>query len=386
MTRPVEIPLHDDGFGADNSSPRQPDPPTMPRPRDRASAHGLLPLMEARPWADGKTVTYRYHPIGGKPINLGTDKQAALRQVLDMTGQRDIWGTLRWVWEQYTDETQAAKRATRWTKLADGTRADYRTAWRQIDAVLGDMPISAITPPMVAKYVHIERASSPRRADIEKSLLSRLFGHGIKLGVCTVNACIGVEPHGSEPRTEAPPEPVLAAFLAWLGQQTPQRRVIGLAAEYASLAGSRKIEFLDLAWPQIDETAGVVRTKRAKQRGKKRGEVIELVTITPKLQDLIDRLKALRQARGVDGLYVFPTRDGGAYSARGFKTAWQRAVIDAIEAKVIDVEQRFTFHDLRAYYVTLHKAERGSLPDLHANPATTARVYDRTKSATRRAL
>lgn len=61
-------------------------------------------------------------------------------------------------------------------------------------------------------------------------------------------------------------------------------------------------------------------------------------------------------------------------------------MIDAIAAKVIDVEQRFTFHDLRAYYVTLHKAERGSLPDLHANPATTARVYDRTKSATRRAL
>lgn len=131
MARAAEIPLHDDGARADNPSSRQPDDLTMPRPRDRASAHGLLPLMEARPWKDGKTVTYRYHPIGGKPIRLGTDKHAALRQVLDMTGQRDIWGTLRWVWEQYTDETQAAKRATRWTKLADGTRADYRKAKRR---------------------------------------------------------------------------------------------------------------------------------------------------------------------------------------------------------------------------------------------------------------
>ncbi|WP_256703129.1 hypothetical protein [Burkholderia ubonensis] len=41
---------------------------------------------------------------------------------------------------------------------------------------------------------------------------------------------------------------------------------------------------------------------------------------------------------------------------------------------------------LRAYYVTRHKAERGALPDLHANPATTARVYDRTKIVRRRGM
>lgn len=45
----------------------------MNRPRDRASAVGLLPRMEARPWRDGKTVTYRYHPVGAAPINLGTN-------------------------------------------------------------------------------------------------------------------------------------------------------------------------------------------------------------------------------------------------------------------------------------------------------------------------
>ena len=34
--------------------------------KDRESAKGLLPLMEARPWADGKTFTYRYHQIGAR--------------------------------------------------------------------------------------------------------------------------------------------------------------------------------------------------------------------------------------------------------------------------------------------------------------------------------
>lgn len=58
----------------------------MTRPRDRASAAGLLPRMEARPWRDGKTTTYRYHVADGKPINLGTDRAEALRRVLELLG------------------------------------------------------------------------------------------------------------------------------------------------------------------------------------------------------------------------------------------------------------------------------------------------------------
>lgn len=356
---------------------------------------GLLSRMEARVWSNGKTITYRYRPMTGAPINLGTDKMAAMRKVLDMLGTREGIGTLAWVWEKYQE-------SQRWLKLSEGTRADYHTAWRQIDAVLGAMQISAIDSTIVARYVHIERAGSPRRADIEKSLLSRLFGHGIKLGVCTVNATIGVEPHGSEARTEAPNPELLAKFLSWIARQSPQRRIIGMGAEYASLAGNRKAEFLDLCWTQIARPAadkrreilaglspdplGQIRVKRAKQRGKKRGEVIEVIEITPLLNSLLDRLEALRDARGVECLYVFPTRDNMAYSARGFKTLWQRCVLAAIADKVITTEDRFTFHDLRAYYATMHKAETGALPDLHKNPETTARVYDRNKEVRRRSL
>jgi len=175
---------------------------------------------------------------------------------------------------------------------------------------------------------------------------------------------------------------VLGAFLGWIAKQTPQRRIIGLAAEYMSLSGSRRVEFLDLSWPQVDRTAGVVRTKRAKQRGKKRGEVIEHVAITPRLGDLLDRLQALNR----DCLYLFPTRHNNAYTARGFKTLWQRCFADAIEAGVIAKGDRFTFHDLRAYYTTEHKLERGTLPDLHKNPATTSAIYDRSKVVKRSAL
>jgi integrase len=351
----------------------------MGRPRDRASTVGLLPRMEARPHRDGVTVTYRYHPVGRKPINLGTDRGAALRQVLDLNGQTDGHGTLRWVWEDFK------ARSPKWAKLTDGTRADYELAWKQIDKVLGGDPIAAIQSPHIARYVHIERADAPRRANIEKSLLSRLFGHGIKMGACTVNATIGVEPHDSEARTEAPDVAVLAQFIEWVGRQTPQRRVIGLAAEYASIAGNRKVEFLPLTWRQVDRAAGVIRTIRAKQRGKKREQVVEVIAITPRLAEVLDRIAAIR-TNDLDTAPVFPTQDGNPYSARGFKTLWQRIVVAAIDAGVLTKETRFTFHDLRAYYATQHKAERGVLPDLHKNRDTTARVYDRTREVKRSAL
>lgn len=322
--------------------------------RDRESAKGLLPLMEARPWVDGKTITYRYHPHGGKPINLGTDRISAIRRVLDLVGNNMDHGTLRWVWEKYSSPENPAPR---WKKLVDSTKADYRQAWREIEKTFGNMQIDKIDSTMVARYVHVERAGAPKRANTEKALLSNLFGHGIKLGVCRVNSTIGVEPHQLEARTEAPNEVVLANYLTWLTQQTPQRQIVGMAAEYASLAGNRKCEFLQLTWPQVDRSAGLIRTIRAKQRGKKREQIVEVVRISSALDALLTRLEAVRK---LDCLYVFPTRDNNQYSDRGFKTLWQRCVLQAIEENILTTESRFTFHDLRAFYATKHKEVTGS--------------------------
>ncbi|MFZ5566023.1 MAG: site-specific integrase [Pseudomonadota bacterium] len=347
----------------------------MGRKRERESAAGLLPRMEAIP---GKRATlYRYHPMGGKPINLGHDRLQACRKVLDLLGQAPDTGRLRWVWESY-------QQSRRFLRLAPDTQADYQQCWRAIDPVLGDMQISDITAPIVARYVRIERASAPVRANREKALLSNLFAHGIDLGVCTQNPAKHVRPNEEEPRTEAPDPALLAKFLDWVAQQTPQRRIIGLAAEYASLAGNRKVEFLPLTWPQVDRKAGEIRTIRAKQRGKKREQIVEVVSISPAMENLLERLESIRPGR--DCLVIFPTRDGNAYTDRGFKTLWQRIMLAAIEAKVVPASARFTFHDLRAYYSTQHKAIKGKLPDLHNNPETTARVYDRSKIVRRDAV
>jgi integrase len=179
-----------------------------------------------------------------------------------------------------------------------------------------------------------------------------------------------------------PQTAVLRAFVARLDQQTPQRKVLGLAAQFAALAGSRQVEFLDLSWMQVDRAAGMVRMKRAKQRGKKRGEVIEAVRITPRLAALLDAVAALNR----DCLYLFPDRDNNAYSSHAFKTLWCRCVNAAIRAGVMRASDRFNFHALRRYYTTMHKDEYGKLPDLHADAAVTARGYDGTRVVRRDAL
>ena len=58
-------------------------------------------------------------------------------------------------------------------------------------------------------------------------------------------------------------------------------------------------------WPQVDRKAGVIRTIRAKQRGRKREQIVEVVNISPALESLLDRLQAIRKQ---DFSFVFPSR------------------------------------------------------------------------------
>lgn len=81
---------------------------------------------------------------------------------------------------------------------------------------------------------------------------------------------------------------------------------------------------------------------------------------------------------------VFPNRQGNPYTDGGFAAMWGKLMREAVAAGV--VMRRFAFHDLRAHYTTEHKARTGALPDLHASPTTTARVYERSRQARRSAL
>lgn len=350
----------------------------MSRRRERASAQGLLPLMEARPWKDGETVTYRYHPLGGKPINLGTDRQAAMLEVLRMNGQAPDSGSITELWRLF-------QRGADWKALKPATQADYTQCSVELLRVFGAMRPGDLKAQHIRQYLRVERAAAPVRANRETALLSNLLNLAIDRGDVDTNVCRQVRRNKERPRSMAPDGEALHRLIGWARARGGQAAVLAGMAEFAALSGNRRAEFRPLRWPQW--TAETVRLQRAKQRDDD-APVFEVVANSPALLELRERMLAVSGADPVGP--VFPAARGGAYNERAFKTAWARLIAAALEDEagppVLLAGQRFTFHDLRAHYVTEHKRRTGALPDLHRNTATTARVYDRAREVKRRAL
>lgn len=343
----------------------------MTRPRDRQSATGLLPRMEARPRKDGKT-TYRFHPIDGKPITLGTDKEAAIRQVLDLNSRAPDQGTFGQLWRLY--EASPA-----FQRLAETTKTGYRESWEQLRKVFEHGIVTATRPADVARYLRVERADAPVRANREVAVLSNMFNLAVERGDIDRNPCREVRRNPENPRTRLVEDAELEKFVAWALQQGKSAVVLVSMAQFAALTGNRRAEFLKLHWPQVDEH--IIRLQRAKQRGGKTKR--ELVGISTALQAVLDRVKATEGYNPMGPVFRAP-KTNNAYSEPGFKTMWNRLMAKALDKKA--VEERFTFHDLRAHYTTYFKLKFGELPELHANPATTAATYERSKQVHRRSL
>ena len=338
--------------------------------RNRRSALGLLPRMEVRPRKDGLT-TYRYQTVDGKAINLGTDKIAAIRKVLDMLGRAPDEGTVKNLWRLF-QETPG------WKLLKDDTRKDYTQCSKPLLSVFGEMPAAQIKPSDIARYLRIERVDAPVRANRESSLLSNLFNVAIERGELDVNPCKQVRRNREMPRRVEPEADQIQSLVKFAYEKGGQWPVIVMAAEFASLAGPRQIEFLSITWLFISQTE--IRIKRAKQRHGA-PEIVDKVEVSPSMAELLERLRLTRKN---DCQAVFANRHGNPYTRSGFKGMWGKLMKAATADKAIT--QHFTFHDLRAFYATQHKERTGIQANLHKNPATTARIYERSTDAKRRAL
>jgi integrase len=327
--------------------------------------------MEAVPRKGG--FTYRYHPIGGKPIGLGRDREAAIRAVLDMNNNNTDRGTIAELWRLYSDPKSQS-----WPALSAATRDDYTQSSRQLLPIFGSMAPAHIKPAHIARYLRVERGASPVRANREFALLSNLLNLAVERGELEANPAKQVRRNKERPRKQAPEANLLAGFLEWAWAQKGQSQILAGMAEFASITGNRGAEFRLLTWPQVG--GAELRIMRAKQHGG--NEVVEVIPVSPALADLLARMRAL--AKDTRHGFVFTTKTGGPYTAQNFKLGFARLKTAAKTAGKL--EKNFTLHDLRSYYVTQYKAKFGSLPDIHADPATTARVYDSSKVVNRKTL
>ena len=189
--------------------------------------------MEARPWKDGATVTYRYLTISGQWMNLGTDKQAALRNVLDLNGDNSDRGSISELWCIYQESHE-------WADLSSASQVDYRQCWKQLEKRFATAPASAITPSVMARYLRKERASAPVRANRESALMSNLMNVAVERGDILANPCKQVRRNKERPRPEEPTADTLIALLEWAQKRPGQAQTLAGAAEFAALTGKRQ--------------------------------------------------------------------------------------------------------------------------------------------------
>ena len=144
--------------------------------------------------------------------------------------------------------------------------------------VFGDADPAIITPAMCARYLRVERHAAPVRANREMALMSNLMNIAIERGDILANPCKQTRRNKERPRKEAPTPDALITFLAWARAKGGQAQILAGMAEFAALAGNRRVEFLELHWTQVSDAE--IRLIRGKQRDGK--QIVEVVSIKPR--------------------------------------------------------------------------------------------------------
>lgn len=347
----------------------------------------LPPRVEARQKKDG-TFTFRFKHWDGYHIPLGNDLEEARRKGHSLNAGQPLVGSLTALADEY-------EKSIWYKRLAVSTKVDYENCRKQVLNIFGSMRPDDITPQHIARYMRIERASAPIRANREiRGYLSSVYEYGIEIGAAQSNPCRMVRRNPEKPRTRKVETNEITGIHEVAKEIGPSAQLLALAAKFCALAGRRREDVLRLPLPKPDDEIIVIQPQKIKHdeatvtieipitAGLR--EVIEQVRGVHRLREqLFDEREAKRTAQGrigkerrpVRSLFMFCNQQGQPYSDAGFKAMWNRLQIRWEEKG----NNRFTFHDLRAYYVTEAKARGWQVKDTtgHKDESTANRVYDR---------
>lgn len=214
-------------------------------------------------------------------------------------------------------------------KLKPNTMLQYEAAAERLKTILAEFEPHEVLPKHVAA-IKMDLAGTPNMCNRILSFLRVVFQFALEWQLVDSNPCIGVRRHTEKKRDRYVTD---AEFQALLACCSEYMRVI---FEMCFLTGQRIGDVLAIRLSDISE-AGI------EFRQQKTGSKL-IVTMTPDIQGVIDRAKAL--PRKVRGLTLFCTRLGGKpVSYATAKDAFAKAREAAGVANI-------TIHDLRAKSLT----------------------------------
>ena len=215
--------------------------------------------------------------------------------------------------------------------LKDSTRKEYLRQLQpdaRLVRVLGGAKLNQVKPHMIGDYLDCHPA--PVSANREIALLSKMYKYAKRKGWTVSNPCSDIERNRERPRTRYVQDWEFAAVRAATSS------AIQLAMDMALLTGLRLGDILRIR--RVDYDQQELRVVEGKTDTKVR------FTMTSTLYAALNAHKGLRG--NVRSFYIVHTIKGQRYTESGFKAMWQRLQRRAVRDGIL--EQRFTFHDLRA--------------------------------------
>ena len=233
---------------------------------------------------------------------------------------------------------------------ADSTQRDERARGKVIADSFSEFRAVDVRPPDVVEFLRAF-VSKPRTHNLYRAQIRELMRYAEERGFrdpgsnpVTALRTIGIKPRDRYITDSELRRIKVAGMYGDDGKRTRSGPMLAALIDMAHLTGQRIGDLLVLEWSAIGDP-GI-----AFQQGKTGAKV--LIEWTPRLADVVRRLKEMRKQRRGFTHRVFTTQDGKPYTYSGAITAWKRAVA---RAGVTGVK----FHDLRAKAGTDTEVARG---------------------------
>lgn len=236
------------------------------------------------------------------------------------------------------------------SRHAPKTQKDELARGKVIAESFSEFRACEVRPPDVVEFLRVY-VSKPRTHNLYRAQIRELMRYAEERGFrdpgtnpVTALRTIGIKARDRYISDSELRRIKVAGMYGDDGKHTRSGPMLAALVDMAHLTGQRIGDLLALEWDQITD-AGI-----AFRQSKTGAKVV--VEWTPKLQDVVARLKAMRKARRGFTVKVFTTQDGKPYTYSGAITAWKRAVG---RAGVRNVK----FHDIRAKAATDTEVKQG---------------------------
>lgn len=244
--------------------------------------------------------------------------------------------------------------------LAPRTQKDYARHIVVLDKVFGHMRPDELQPRDIGAF--LDRPKGKIQANRQVAVLSAMYAKMVgRWYVADKNPCRDVERNPSHKRTRYVTDAEYAAFYQFAKPR------VQLAMDLALLTGQRQGDLITLPFKNVTDEGILFRQGKTGKR--------LLVGMSDALATVIARARRMMPTVEIGG-YVIRTRLGTPYTSEGFRACWQRTMQRAMRKSIL--EERFTFHDLRAKSVSDSKNIQEAFERAgHTSMAMTRGTYDR---------